>query len=195
MGPSVNNLHLKECYREANASLRPRSSALLSASKPPPIHIAAAIAASASPIPHRVSSREIAGSGFSTNRAASAFASSSTARSRIRLATRNSGSPACRVPKNSPGPRCCRSSSASSKPFCVRNHRVQPSLRLLAHPAASHQDAVALRRAAPHAPAQLMHLRQPKPLRMFDHHHRSHSAHRRRLRSPSSRSAHRSRRA
>ena len=53
------------------------------------------------------------------------------------------------------------------------HHRIQPGFGLLAHLPASHQDAVTLRRASAHAAAQLMHLRKPKPFRMFNHHHRS----------------------
>src|SRR5271155_3182774 len=55
-----------------------------------------------------------------TNAAASILASSSSLRSRMRLATRNIGTPACLVPKNSPGPRSSRSSSAIWNPSCVR---------------------------------------------------------------------------
>ena len=35
-----------------------------------------------------------------------------------------------------------------------------------------HQDAVALRRAAAHAPAKLVQLRQAEALGLLDHHHR-----------------------
>ncbi len=54
------------------------------------------------------------------------------------------------------------------------------------------QDTIRRPFPAPNPPSKLVQLRQPKPLRPIDHHHRRHWAHRCPPRSPSSRPEHRS---
>ena len=52
------------------------------------------------------------------------------------------------------------------------HHRVQPFLRFWRNLPTRHQHAIRLRRPAPNPSAQLMQLRQPKPLRVLHYHDR-----------------------
>ena len=110
-------------------------------------------------------------------------------------ARRNWVSPDWRVPRISPAPRSRRSSSAMRKPSLVSRIRVRRARAVSVRAFAAQQQADAVLIAAPDPAAQLVELGEAEAVGMLDDHQRSHSARRRRPRSPWSRPARRPRRA
>ena len=113
----------------------------------------------------------MAGSGLAAKRSASSLASSSRARSRSRLATRNSGRPVWRGAKELARAAQLEIELGQFEAVLGGDHGVEARFGLLGETfGAGHEDAVALGGAAADASAKLMDLGEAEALGVFDDH-------------------------